>query len=91
MSSLLESINRGSRVEEAVLEAYGMTLVELEREWRASLSGDVQFAPLVDPGTFGTSVIIAVAVAITAIGVAIRWLRGAGQEPPEEEDPYIDL
>ena len=91
MSSLLDNINRGSRIEEALLAAYGMTLVELEREWRTGLSGDVQFAPLVDPGTFGTSVIITVAVAITAIGVAIRWLRSAALEPPDEEDNYIDL
>jgi len=42
----------------------------------------------VDPGTFGTSLIIAAAVAVTAVAVLIRWLRRSAY-PPEPEDAEL--
>ena len=75
MAALLNAINRGKSVEEAAIEIYGIGLAELERDWKSRLAGDTSLAPPADPGTVGTSMIIAGAVAITAIAMIIRWLR----------------
>ncbi len=88
MAALLGALNRGLRIDEAVSEAYGMSLEELEGEWLADFVPGVTLAPLVDPGTFGTSLIIAAAVAVTAVAVLIRWLRRSAY-PPEPEDAEL--
>ena len=75
MSALLRAINEGMRIEEAVPAVYGMSLDELDREWRTRLSQEVAFAPPADPGTLGTSVLIAGAVAVAVVAVLVRWFR----------------
>ena len=74
MAALLGAINRGSRIDEAVPQVYGMTLEELEQEWQTTLTRETPTVQVVDPGTFGTSVIIAGAVATAAVLSGLGWL-----------------
>ena len=78
MSALLQAINDGEPIGEAVLATYGMTLDELQRQWRDGLRGEKLGVSTVDPGTFGTSLIIASAVGVTMIVILLRWLRRIG-------------
>ena len=78
MSALLEAINDGEPIEDAVLAAYGLTLDELQRQWQDGLRGERLGVSAVDPGTFGTSLIIASAVAVTMTVILWRWLRRIG-------------
>ena len=78
MSALLEAINDGEPIGDAVLAAYGLTLDELQRQWQDGLRGERLGVSAVDPGTFGTSLIIASAVAITMTVILWRRLRRIG-------------
>ena len=78
MSALLEAINDGRPIADAVLAVYGLTLDELQRQWQDGLRGEKLGVSTVDPGTFGTSLIIASAVAVTMMVILWRWLRRIG-------------
>ncbi len=78
MSTLLQAINDGKPIEDAVLGTYGLTLDDLQRQWQGGLRGESLGVSAVDPGTFGTSLIIASAVAVTMFVVLWRWLRRIG-------------
>jgi hypothetical protein len=78
MSALLEAIDDGEPVADAVQTAYGLTLDELQRQWQDGLRGESLGVSAVDPGTFGTSLIIASAVAVTTMVILWRWLRRIG-------------
>ena len=41
MATMLKAIDGGHRIERAVQETYGMSLDELEREWRVWLAGSI--------------------------------------------------
>ena len=75
MTELLFAINSGQRIEGAIETAYGMSIDELEARWRASIDTGSSFTLLVDPGTFGTSLLIAGAMLFTAAAFFIRWIR----------------
>ncbi|MGH2545008.1 MAG: peptidase MA family metallohydrolase, partial [Ardenticatenaceae bacterium] len=64
MSNLLQAINQGSRIEEAIPAAYGVTLSELEAQWLRTVSDNISPSQSVDPGTLGTSLVIAGAAAV---------------------------
>ena len=88
MAVLLGAINRGSSIEEAVPEAYGMSLDALEREWKGQFTGASLVNSITDPGTLGTSALIAGAVVVAMVAVIVRWLRGVGSTPgPDDTDP----
>ncbi len=78
MSALLQAINNGQPIEDAVLATYGLTLDDLQRQWQDGLRGESFGVSAVDPGTFGTSLIIASAVAVTMMVILWRWLRRVG-------------
>ena len=78
MSALLEAINDGEPIGDAVLATYGLTLDQLQRQWQDGLRGERLGVSTVDPGTFGTSLIIASAVAFTMMAILWRWLRRIG-------------
>ncbi len=74
MAALLGAINEGKRIDQSVEDSYGMSLEELEQGWKTRLLGETPLAERPDPGSIGTSVIVAGAIG-TAIGVIIlRWL-----------------
>ena len=79
MTALVGSIGDGQRVDQAFRQAYGIGLEELERRWRAEAIGTTFIAPRPDPGTIGTSIIIAVAIAIAVLVSAHRWWAGKGE------------
>ena len=85
MAALLNTIKEGKRVEEAVPEAYGMSLEELEEDWKSRLARQPSLAPVVDPGTAGTALIIVGAIVVAAVVVAARWLRRI-RRPPDAEN-----
>ena len=68
----------GEPIADAVLAVYGLTLDELQRQWQDGLRGEKLGVSTVDPGTFGTSLIIASAVGVTMIVILLRWLRRIG-------------
>ena len=80
---LLGTLNMGKRIDEALPLAYGLSVEELDEEWRNDLLGTTPIAPRPDPGTVGTSVLLtgaaAAAVATSAWPWIWRWLRGPGQ------------
>ena len=76
MSNLLDSLEAGNRIDKAVPEAYGVPLGELERDWKAEISGGPSVTR-VDPGTLGTSAIIGGAVAFAIVASLVRWFRHA--------------
>ena len=81
MSALFSSINEGKRIEEAVAEVYGISLDQMERQWKTELTRGTALAPAMNPGTVGTSLIIAGAVSIAAVVVFVRWLRHLTRPP----------
>ena len=86
MGTMLEAINEGNRVDQAIRVAYGTSMDDLEREWQGQLGGNVSATPAGDPGTLGTTAIIAGSVAIAVAAVIIRWLRRI-MGGPVVEDP----
>ena len=80
---LLGTLNMGKRIDEALPLAYGLSVEELDQEWRNDLLGVTPIAPRPDPGTVGTSVLLTgaamAAVATSAWPWIWRWLRGPGQ------------
>jgi hypothetical protein len=88
MGTTLKAINEGNRIDQAVQVAYGMSLDDLEREWQGQLGGTVSATPAGDPGTLGTTAIIAGSVVIAVVAVIIRWLRRI-MGGPVVEDPEL--
>ena len=80
---LLGTLNMGKRIDEALPLAYGLSVEELDEEWRNDLLGVTPIAPRPDPGSAATSVLLTgaavAAVATSAWPWIWRWLRGPGQ------------
>ena len=79
MTALVHGIGSGQGFEQALTQTYGMGLEELERRWRDEAIGTTSIVPRPDPGTIGTSIIIAVAIAIAAVVTAYGWRSGKGE------------
>ena len=88
MAELLTAINEGNPIQRALPKAYGMSLEDLESEWKAQFAEARSLAPVVDPGSAGTSILIGGAVLIAVFAVAFRWLRHLWIRP-EEVDPDL--
>lgn len=75
MSELLLKLKSGSDIDSSVKKVYGLTLVQLQKDWEENLLPNFNRKLIVDPGTFWTSSMMAGAfiIAITIIGV--KWLR----------------
>ena len=85
ITSLLEVLNSGNRIDAAVQDVYGVSLQELEEQWVAKISGETPLAPRPDPGTAGTSFLIGGAVLIALLASAVGWLtRGASRSRRSE-------
>ena len=80
---LLGTLNTGKRIDEALPLVYGLTVEEMDEEWRNDLLGVTPIAPRPDPGTVATSALLTgaavAAVATSAWPWIWRWLRGPGQ------------
>ena len=86
MAAMLRAINDGVRIEQAVEAAYGMSLDDLDREWRGQLGGELSATSARDLGTLGTTAIIAGSVTVAVAAVIIRWLRRLMAGPVVEDD-----
>ena len=75
MQALLADIERGHGIDYALRQSYGMGIDELDSAWRTEISGRTSVTQIVDPGTLGTSAIIAGAVLTTGVTLGVAWLR----------------
>ena len=75
MTSLLQAINDGTDIDEAIPLAYGMTLEELESSWKVDVAGETPLAPRPDPGTVGISALVGGAITVAIIVTAVRWFK----------------
>lgn len=82
MSTMLTTLNDGRPIKESIQTAYGLTSAQLEAGWRTQLRSSTSFTQVIDPGSFGTAVIITGAMLVTATVVTVRWLR-------RDPDPVI--
>ena len=87
MGALLDALDSGLEIDEALRSVYGMGVDGLEAEWRALLEGSISPWPMPDPGTVGTSALITGAAAFAAVVSAYRWLVRGPAEPEDPEDP----
>ena len=87
MGALLDALDSGLEIDEALRSVYGMGVDGLEAEWRALLEGSISPWPRPDPGTVGTSALLTGAAAVAAVVSAYRWLVREPAEPEEPEDP----
>ena len=85
LTELLSAINSGQRIEQAIQTTYGLSIDELQAQWRAGIVTGPSFTQIVDPGTFGTSLILAGAMLFALAAVAIRWIRRSRTAPSSEE------
>lgn len=76
MTNLLDLLNRGMNLEDAIVQSYGASLDELEIQWRDEIGGAPAITPIYDPGQVGTSALIATAAAFSALVMIWRWIRG---------------
>jgi hypothetical protein len=81
MSEMLALIRDGVDAPDAASQAYGKSLTQLDYDWRLSIASNAQISGIADPGTVGTSALIAGAVAVTIAVSLVRWIRGSHAEP----------
>ena len=85
MTSLLRTINGGTRLGDAIREVYGVSLDELEAQWKAQFAEATPLAPRPDPGTIGTSVLISGAIVLALSLTFVGWVtRRARRREPED-------
>ena len=75
MATLLGALDQGQRLDVALQTAYGMTLDQVETEWKVSLASETPLAAAPNPGAVGTSAIIGGALGVAVVAIVIRWLR----------------
>ena len=88
MTALLGAINSGRSIEAAILVTHGISLEGLEREWRIEVAGGSSVGAIADPGTIGTSFLIAGSFVVALVIVLFRWLRNLSN-PPSAEDSEL--
>ena len=77
MTALLNQLNGGRDLGEALEISYGLNVDQLDAVWRAYLSGaDISDSRVGDiVGAAGTSLLVGGALGTTTIAILIRWLR----------------
>ncbi len=85
MSALLDEIDSGAEIDEALREVYGTGVDGIEADWRARLSASISPVLRPDPGTVGTSALITGAAAVAAVVSAYRWLVREPHDPDDDE------
>ena len=85
MASLLSAINSGKHVDEAIPQVYGLSLGELELEWKEQFAEATSVVPRPDPGTIAVSTLISGALAV-ALAVSLFRLisRRARRSEPDD-------
>ena len=81
MAALLGALDQGKALNVALQEAYGMTLDQIEEEWKVTLASETPLAAAPDLGTVGTSAIIAGALGAALVAMVVRWLRRVSSPP----------
>ena len=76
MSALIQALDGGSRIDEAVVEVYGMTLQGLQAQWEATLPGGSAASSLSRAGRHGTTTLMAGTVGMAIVLAGGGWLTG---------------
>jgi hypothetical protein len=84
MVDLLNFLSQGRPFDPAFEASFGFDLEELDRQWRASVRRGAVISALPDPGTIGTSVLIAGAMAFAMLVILVRKIRGVSA--PDDDD-----
>ena len=96
MTELLHAMNEGERASKAMPKVYGVSLRQVDDDWRRSLNPEIKRNLLVDPGTFWTSSLLALAFLISITYSGIIWLKRRNMEAESqlyqngEENPYYE-
>ncbi len=90
MRDLLRLLNEGKTIEEAVQRAYGKSLETLEREWKASLTGETPAQPTPGPGALSTAAIVAGAAVVALVAYTVKWLLRATGLTSRDNSPPDD-
>ena len=88
ISDLLAEIGGGASQETAVQAVYGKGIEQIDAEWRGQLARRTSLLPMPDPGTFGTSLLIAGAMLAALLAVGFRKLRRMVTPPDVEDSEY---
>lgn len=75
MAALLDALREGERIDLAVQRSYGLSLEEMEVQWKADLAGETPLAPRPDLGTVAVSALVSGAFVIAIAVTAVRWLK----------------
>lgn len=86
MASFVQTMALGTNPDTALDDIYGMTIVELDQEWRRSFSSTISIARRPDPGTIFSSTLVVTAVAVMFTLAAIQWYVRKRRPIPDEED-----
>ena len=62
-------------MEKAVHETYGISLQELDQEWRSRLTGESPPSRAPSPASSATSAIIAGALGVAVVAIVVGWLK----------------
>ena len=84
MTQFLGELKEGETVNDATHKVYGMSLGQLDKDWRNSIRPEIRRTLTIDPGTFWTSSILAVAFLISATYVGINWLKNRNVKYQEQ-------
>jgi len=98
MKKLINTIDSGNPVNEAILTTYGNSLPNLQSDWMTTFSDRYETKINVDIGSFGTSLILFIAFLIGLCFSILGWLKHRMSDqnpddhlrPDEYEDGYWD-
>ena len=85
MTQFLGKLKEGEPVNDATHKVYGMSLEQLDKDWRNSIRPEIRRTLTIDPGTFWTSFILAIAFLISVTYVGINWLKNRNVKYQEQQ------
>jgi hypothetical protein len=86
ITELLGTINSGVPPSEALSFVYGVSVDEIDAQWRSQFSRRTTLANRPDPGTIATSTLISGAVAVAAAVTFWRWIAYRRRPAPTESE-----
>ena len=84
MTQFLHALKEGKKTGEAMSKIYGVSLGQVDEDWRRSLNPEIKRNLILDPGTFWTSSLLALAFLISVTYSGINWLRNRTSDPEKE-------
>ncbi len=86
MSELLANLGTGLSIDTAIKKTYGMTIEDLDSDWKKGVRPTFERRLIVDPGTFWTSTMMGIAFVFAVTVTGVKWLRKKISNPVNPED-----